>query len=97
MEGPRECNPLVLRAGEWVKVRSLEKILATLDELDRRETLSFLPEMLQYCHKWFRVFRRAEKTCNYIQRRSIRQIKDSAHFEGKRYESPGMTDAMLDV
>jgi len=80
-----------------VEVRSLEEILATLDEHDRLENLPFMPEMLQYCREWFRVFKRADKTCNYIQGRSIRQIKDSAHFEGIRCESPGMTDARLVV
>ena len=58
---------LNLKAGEWVEVRSQEEILATLDGNGRLENLPFMPEMLQQCGKRFRVFKRADKTCEYTQ------------------------------
>jgi len=75
---------LNLKAGDWVEVRSREEILATLDQDGRLEHLPFMPEMLQYCGQKLRVFKRADKTCDYIQGWSIRRMKDSVHLEGVR-------------
>jgi hypothetical protein len=80
---------LNLKAGEWVKVRSQEEILATLDEHGRLENLQFMPEMLQYCGQRVRVFKRADKTCQYIVGWSIRRMKDSVHLEGVRCDGAG--------
>jgi len=77
-------SPLNLKAGDWVEVRSREEILATLDQDGRLENLPFLAEMLQYCGQKLRVFKRADKTCDYIQRWSIRRLKDAVHLEGIR-------------
>ena len=52
-----------LFAGDWVIVRSREEILSTLDADGTLEGLPFMPEMLDWCGKPFRVERRAEKTC----------------------------------
>jgi hypothetical protein len=82
-------SSLGLKAGEWVEVRSQEEILATLDEHGRLENLPFMPEMLQYCGKRLRVFKRADKTCDYIQGWSIRRLKDSVHLEGVRCDGSG--------
>lgn len=83
-----ERNPggadLNLRAGEWVAVRSREEILATLDQSGRLENLPFMPEMLQFSGQRFRVFRRADKTCDNIEVWSIRRLKGSVHLEGVR-------------
>jgi hypothetical protein len=75
---------LDLKAGEWVEVRSREEILATLDADGRLENLPFMPEMLQYSGQRLRVFKRADKTCEYTQAWSIRRMKDSVHLEGVR-------------
>jgi hypothetical protein len=80
---------LGLKAGDWVKVRSQEEILATLDERGRLENLPFMPEMLQYCGQRLRVWKRADKTCDYIQAWSIRRMKDSVHLEGGRCDGSG--------
>lgn len=82
-------NRLALKAGEWVEVRSQEEILATLDETGRLENLPFMPEMLQYCGQKLRVFKRADKTCDYIQAWSIRRLKDAVHLEGVRCDGAG--------
>jgi hypothetical protein len=80
---------LNLKAGDWVEVRSQEEILATLDERGRLENLPFMPEMLQYCGQSLRVFKRADKTCNYVRGWSIRRMKDSVHLEGLRCDGTG--------
>lgn len=80
---------LDLKAGEWVEVRSQSEILATLDSNGRLGNLPFMPEMLQYSGKKFRVFKRADKTCEYTQGWSIRRMKDSVHLEGVRCDGSG--------
>ena len=80
---------LNLRVGEWVEVRNKEEILATLDESGRLENLPFMPEMLQYCGRPFRVYKRADKTCDYIRGWSIRRIDDCVHLEGVRCDGQG--------
>ena len=84
-----ETNVLNLRAGDWIEVRSREEILATLDEHGRLENLPFMPEMFQYCGQRLRVYKRADKTCEYTQQWSIRRMKDSVHLEGTRCDGSG--------
>ena len=59
-------HPLNLRVGDLVEVRSEDEILATLDDCGAVDGLPFMPEMLEYCGKHFRVGKRADKTCNTI-------------------------------
>jgi len=80
---------LDLKAGDWVEVRSKEEVLATLDHQGRLENLPFMEEMLQYCGKRYRVFKRADKTCDYIQGWSIRRMTNSVHLEGLRCDGSG--------
>jgi hypothetical protein len=80
---------LDLKAGEWVEVRSQDEILATLDEHGRLGNLPFMSEMLQYCGKRFPVFKRADKTCDYIRGWSIRRMTGSVHLEGVRCDGTG--------
>jgi hypothetical protein len=53
-------EPLELRQGEWVQVRDLHEIHTTLDRDGRYRGLSFMPEMMQFCGKKFKVYRRVE-------------------------------------
>jgi len=73
-----------LKAGDWVEVRSREEILATLDEKGCLESLPFMPEMLQFCGKRFRVYKSAHKACDTIVRNENRRMKDAVHLEGLR-------------
>jgi hypothetical protein len=82
-------NVLGLRAGDYVQVRSLEEILSTLDNKGRFEAMPFMPEMLQFCGRKFRVQARADKTCDNIQGWSIRRLNDSVHLEGLRCDGGG--------
>ncbi|MEK6336407.1 MAG: hypothetical protein AABM67_15885 [Acidobacteriota bacterium] len=49
--------------GDLVEVRSAAEILATLDEKGTLENLPFMPEMLPFCGRQFRISRHAFKTC----------------------------------
>jgi hypothetical protein len=72
-----------LRAGDWVEVKSREEILATLDGDGSLGALPFMPEMLQYSGKRFRVYKSAHKTCTPPQV-IIRRMEDAVHLEGLR-------------
>jgi len=52
-----------LRAGDWVEVKGPAEIAQTLDAEGLLDGLPFMPEMMEFCGKRFRVLRRAEKTC----------------------------------
>jgi hypothetical protein len=75
---------LHLRVGEWVEVRSAAEILGTLDEANALDGLPFMPEMIQYCGRRFRVYKSAHKTCDTINNYTIRQMEDAVHLEGLR-------------
>jgi hypothetical protein len=75
---------LNLRVGEWVQVRSAAEIMATLDETQSIDGMPFMPEMLQYCGKRFRVYKSAHKTCDTIDRYVIRRMTNTVHLEGLR-------------
>jgi hypothetical protein len=84
-----------LLVGELVEVRSREEILSTLDHNGKLNAMPFMPEMLQYCGKRFRVFKRADKTCDNIREWSLRRVKDAVHLAGVRCDgaSHGNCDA----
>jgi hypothetical protein len=85
MNIPNSQSKLNLKAGEWVEVRSREEILATLDERGCLDGAPFMPEMLSYCDRRFRVVKRADKTCDPAHEPwSIRRVKDSVHLENLR-------------
>jgi hypothetical protein len=72
---------LNLRVGEIVEVRTKEEILRTLDENGKLDQLPFMPEMFKYCGKKFKVFKRADKTCDTIEKTGCRRMKDTVHLE----------------
>jgi len=71
-----------LRPGDLVEVRSWREIAATLDQDGTRENLPFMPEMLSYCGKQFRVSRQAFKTC--VDDREMRQLSGTVLLEEVR-------------
>jgi hypothetical protein len=81
--------PLNLRAGDWVEVRSAEEILATLDRTQALDGLPFMPEMLQYCGRKFRVYKSAHKTCDTVRDYVIRRMDDTVHLEELRCDGSG--------
>lgn len=50
-------------AGDLVEVKTAEEILRTLDADGTLGHLPFMPEMIQFCGKRFRISKRAVKTC----------------------------------
>src|SRR5882762_8900734 len=86
---------LHLLAGELVEVRSQCEILATLDATGRLDAMPFMPEMLQYCGKRFRVFKRADKTCDNIKPWNMRRVKHTVHLTDVRCD--GRTHADCDA
>jgi hypothetical protein len=85
----RTESPLNLRAGEWVEVRSAAEILATLDDKQTLGGLPFMPEMLQYCGKRFRVYKSAHKTCDTIKFYIIYKMDATVHLEDVRCDGSG--------
>src|SRR5690348_7330630 len=77
-----------LKTGDWVEVKFPLEIAATLDSDGTLDGLPFMPEMVEYCGRRFRVLRWAEKTCfeaapyNYV----IRELRgdDVLFLEGLR-------------
>src|SRR5712664_852458 len=91
----KSTQGLNLLAGELIEVRSREEILSTLDPTGKLDAMPFMPEMLQYCGKRFRVFKRADKTCDNIKQWSLRRVKNAVHLTGLRCDgtSHGNCDA----
>lgn len=54
-----------LRPGDLVEVKAADEILQTLDQDGTLEHLPFMPEMVEFCGRSFRVARRVIKTCAY--------------------------------
>lgn len=72
------------RVGERVRVKSREAVLATLDQEGMLDRLPFMPEMLQYCGREFPIYKRAEKTCDTIEKTGARRVTHAVHLEGVR-------------
>jgi hypothetical protein len=75
---------LNLRVGEIVEVRSEAEILATLDASAELESLQFMPEMLQFCGRRFRVDKLAVKLCDTIGSTGMYRMRNAVHLEGVR-------------
>jgi hypothetical protein len=83
LEGTRTRTPtqtLRLRSGEWVKVRSREEIVDTLDRSGKNRGLVFTVEMVQFCGGTYRVLRRLEKMINEPTRRLV-DVQDTVILE----------------
>jgi hypothetical protein len=73
-----------LHVGDLVEVRSPEEILATLDENGELESLPFMPEMLQFCGKRFRVDKIAVKACDTIAYSGLYRMHNAVHLSDVR-------------
>ncbi len=67
-------------AGDWVEVRSKEEILGTLDREGNLAGMPFMPEMLQFCGKRFRISKRAHKTCDTVTKTGGRSVEETVHL-----------------
>jgi hypothetical protein len=73
-----------LRAGDRVRVRNKEEILATLDGNGRLDELPFMPEMFAFCGQSFTVSKRAHKTCDSPNGLDGRRMDEAVHLEDLR-------------
>jgi hypothetical protein len=69
-----------------VQVKAPEEILQTLDVNGTVDKLPFMPEMMEYCGKTFRVARRIVKTCSWAKSSTMRTFRsdDVLLLEGMR-------------
>jgi len=63
-----------LQAGDWVKVRSLEEIEATLNHWRQLRGCTFMPEMVEYCGTAQRVLKPMKR---FVDERDLRVKKSS--------------------
>lgn len=77
---------LNLRPGDFVEVKAPGEILQTLDGHGTLDRLPFMPEMVDYCGKRFRVSKRVVKTCYYGTSSGMRKFpaEDVVLLEGLR-------------
>ena len=73
-----------LHVGDLVEVRSEAEVLSTLDDHARLESLPFMPEMLKFCGKRFRIFKRVDKACDTIVKDGIRRMENTVILQGLR-------------
>jgi len=79
----------IYRTGDPVRVRGAEEILSTLDADGTLGGLPFMPEMLDWCGKTFRVQRQVAKTC--VAGHAMRQFPgdDVVILDGPRCDGNG--------
>jgi hypothetical protein len=70
--------------GEIVEVKSVDEILATLDEQGKLDALPFMPEMLAHAGERLRVSRRAIKLCDTKGSTGFHRMYDTVHLEDLR-------------
>jgi hypothetical protein len=83
-----------LHPGDMVEVKSPDEILQTLDEKGTLNRLPFMPEMMEFCGKQFRVSKRALKTCYNGETNGMRKfpvddvvLLDGVRCSGKDHDS----------
>jgi hypothetical protein len=77
-----QIEPLGLQPGEWVQVKSVEEIQATLNDKGRNRGLYFDREMVPFCGKTFRVRKRIARFVDERSREMIRLKNDCVTLEG---------------
>jgi hypothetical protein len=70
------------RKGDLLRIRSADEILSTLDSDGTVDGLLFMPEMLKYAGREFRVQASAHKTCDGAG--EARQMDHTVHLDGLR-------------
>lgn len=88
-----------LCAESWVQVRSADEILATLDENMCLDGVPFMPEMLAFCGRRMKVYKRAHKTCDYVTNTGIRSLPSTVHLQESRCDGSahGRCDARCTI
>lgn len=71
---------LNLQSREFVEVRSEKEVLTTLDSRGKYKGLTFMPEMLKFCGKQFKVLKRVEKYI--VECRGLRKLRNTVILDG---------------
>jgi hypothetical protein len=82
-------EPLRLRPGEWVEVKSEEEIRETLDESGRERGMQFMPQMRGSCGRRFQVYKRLEWVF-FEESQRRRRIKDTVLLADSICDGKGM-------
>jgi hypothetical protein len=77
-----------MKAGDLVELRSAAEILGTLDETGATDGLPFMPEMLEYFGKTYRVQARIERACDTLSW-GVRRIPDAVMLDDLRCDGQG--------
>jgi len=80
-----------LRPGDMVEVKSAIEILRTLDSNGTMDQLPFMPEMVEFCGRRFRISKRVVKTCYYGNGSGMRKFRadDVVLLDGLRCSGDG--------
>ena len=73
----------MLLPGDIVEVRPWSEIEASLDKNGMLESLPFMPEMMKFCGRTFRVSKRLERTCEETHGQ-MRRIRDTVFLDDLR-------------
>ena len=76
MNSKRISRATQLRPGDLVEVKSPGEILATLDQTGAVDNMPFMPEMIEFCGRRFRVSQRLFKACFYGPRSTMRKFRN---------------------
>jgi hypothetical protein len=68
------------KVGDWVEIRPLDEIMATLDENGALDATPFMPEMAQYAGRRFQIVKSAHKTCDPTGLSELREMADAVHL-----------------
>ena len=79
---PTAMRSSVFVRGQLVEVRSPVEIAATLDSKGTFEGMPFMPEMVKYCGRRFRIYRRSDKTC--VEGHGLRRMTSTVFLENIR-------------
>jgi hypothetical protein len=66
--------------GDWVEIRPLAEIMATLDASGALEAMPFMPEMVPYAGRRFQIVKSAHKTCDPTGSCELRRMPDAVHL-----------------
>lgn len=92
MEMIADMKEAKFRPGDLVTVRSVKEIASTLDGTGTLEGLPFLPEMLKYCGRTFRVQRRVEKLIQENSGSGLRRMKNVVVLNGPTCDGKSHND-----
>jgi hypothetical protein len=84
--GPRRSR---YKAGEFVRIKSAEEIAATLDHEGTLNALPFMPEMIRFSGRAFKVRASAHKTCDNVNESGMRSMDAAVHLEGLHCDGSG--------